>query len=72
MTGGAESSHFVGCVVLAGDDFPGNVLANFQSWGLDLVVHKRHGAKSTRGLLEYLDSKFGRRSFLFRLSIAHC
>lgn len=72
MAAGAASSHSVGCVILAGGDFPEHVLSRFQGLGLDLVLHKRPDANSTRGLLRYLDSNFGSRSFPFGLSMAGC
>lgn len=61
LVAGAERSNEVGCVVMAGDDFPATTLAQFESWGVDLVVSRRPGRLSTRGLLVYEDSVFGRK-----------
>ncbi|KAI1142861.1 Ribokinase-like protein [Hypoxylon sp. FL0543] len=55
----------VGCVVLAGCDFPENLLRRLQSWGITLAVHEMSGKPSTRGLLEYEDDAFGRKSFTY-------
>ncbi|KAI0842961.1 Ribokinase-like protein [Hypoxylon sp. FL0890] len=55
----------VGCVVLAGCDFPEKLLRQLQSWGITLVVHKMPRKPSTRGLLEYDDDAFGRKSFTY-------
>ncbi|KAK3677291.1 Ribosome biogenesis protein [Recurvomyces mirabilis] len=48
-----------------GDDFPEAVLKQFQSWALNLLIRKVPGAKSTRGLLEYKDKAFGRKTFRY-------
>lgn len=52
----------VGCIVMAGHDFPEVVLQQFKNWGLNLVIHEVPDKPSTRGLLKYIDSDFGRRS----------
>lgn len=62
LVAGTERSHEVGCVLMAGNDFPKTTLAKFESWGLDLVVLRKPGRQSTRGLLVYEDMVFGRKS----------
>lgn len=56
MTG---QSNTIGCLVLAGKDFPEAVENNLREWGLTLILKKGLGRLSTRGLLEYEDTTFG-------------
>lgn len=57
-------------LILAGDVFPSAVRAGFEKWDVDLHVQEVAGAKSTRGLLEYLDEEFGRmRQHLLQISL---
>lgn len=65
LVAGTERSHEVGCVIMAGDDFPETTLAQFESWGVDLVVSRNPGRQSTRGLLVYEDTEFGRESIVY-------
>lgn len=58
---GSQSTS-VGCIVMAGHDFPEVVLRQIRSWNLNLVVHEVLDKPSTRGLLKYTDLDFGRRS----------
>jgi hypothetical protein len=51
----------IGCFVLCGDDFPRSVEAELKGWGITLVSRKQANIQSTRGLLEYEDSTFGRK-----------
>lgn len=60
MVAGPADSKRVGMLILAGDDFPSTVLKEFEKWDVNLHVQEVAGAKSTRGLLEYLDEDFGR------------
>lgn len=62
LVAGEERSHEVGCLIMAGDDFPESTLAKFRSWGMELVVSRRPGRQSTRGLLIYEDDAFGGKS----------
>lgn len=64
LVAGAERSHEVGCVIMAGDDFPVTTLAQFESWGVELLVSRKIGRQSTRGLLVYEDKEFGRKSIV--------
>ncbi|KAI1409695.1 Ribokinase-like protein [Hypoxylon sp. FL1857] len=58
----------VGCVVLAGRDFPEGLLRQLQRWGITLVAHRIPEKPCTRGLLEYEDDAFGRKSFTYMTS----
>lgn len=59
IVAGADHSHEVGCIIMAGDDFPKNIRERFESWGMELHVVEVPGAQSTRGLLSYEDNVFG-------------
>lgn len=72
MTVGAACSNSVACILLTGDDFPAAVLQELQTWKMHLVVRKVANAKSTRGLLEYLDADFGREYHRPSLQVDHC
>ncbi|CAI6339761.1 unnamed protein product [Periconia digitata] len=50
----------VGCLVIAGNDFPSNVKRTFDEWGITLVTKVRTDRKSSRGKLVYQDTTFGR------------
>ncbi|KAH8775321.1 carbohydrate/purine kinase [Diaporthe sp. PMI_573] len=65
LVAGKERSHEVGCVIMAGDDFPESSLAQFRSWGMDLLVPRKLGRLSTRGLLIYEDKLFGKKTFQY-------
>ncbi|KAL2275082.1 hypothetical protein FJTKL_02535 [Diaporthe vaccinii] len=65
LVAGADRSHEVGCVIMAGDDFPEATLARFESWGVELVVSRKPGRQSTRGLLVYEDREFGHKTFQY-------
>ncbi|CAH0058512.1 unnamed protein product [Clonostachys solani] len=64
VTAKNESSK-VGCIVIAGYDFPDDVLGWIQSWGMNLLVHRETGKTSTRGLLKYHDKNFAEKTFSF-------
>lgn len=51
----------VGCLLVAGEDFPQTVKEEIQNWGTTLVLKERTNARSTRGKLEYEDDTFGRK-----------
>ncbi|KAF2662644.1 Ribokinase-like protein [Lophiostoma macrostomum CBS 122681] len=55
----------VGCLIIAGEDFPKDVEATLDNLGITLVVQKRENALSTRGLLEYEDDTFGPKNFTY-------
>lgn len=57
---GKRSCH-IGCLVLAGNDFPASIRDRLRSWGLSLVFNILPDRQSTRGLLEYEDDTFGRK-----------
>ena len=56
----ATATTSVGCLVLAGNDFPHAVEARLRDWEMSLIVRTEAQRLSTRGLLEYEDSTFGR------------
>lgn len=56
----AKPASEVGCLVIAGDDFPQAVREAIEGWGTTLVVKNREGENSTRGRLVYEDNTFGR------------
>ncbi|KAJ4322422.1 hypothetical protein N0V94_002409 [Neodidymelliopsis sp. IMI 364377] len=53
----------IGCLVLAGSDFPSSVEAEVQNWGSTLVLKKLPDKQSSRGLLTYEDNTFGAKTF---------
>tara|TARA_R110002003_G_scaffold39_14_gene2534 strand:- start:3759 stop:4691 length:933 start_codon:yes stop_codon:yes gene_type:complete len=53
-------THRVGCLVLAGTDFPDHVKKQLSSWQMTLQLKISQTEPSTRGLLEYEDDTFGR------------
>ncbi|KAF2017605.1 pfkB family kinase [Aaosphaeria arxii CBS 175.79] len=55
----------LGCLIIAGDDFPEVVKDVFGAWGVSVVLKKRVGKTSTRGLLEYEDGTFGPKMFKY-------
>lgn len=59
----AERSGSVGCLVLAGSDFPEEVKDEVRSWHTTLVVMNSLDRKSSRGLLAYQDDTFGPKTF---------
>lgn len=62
----AKDVKSVGCLVIAGDDFPPTVRITVEEeWGTTTVVRVREGFKSTRGKLVYEDDAFGGK-LLFR------
>ena len=49
-------------MVLAGSDFPDDVLRMIEGWGMTMLVEKKANRASTRGLLQYEDDEFGSKS----------
>lgn len=60
IVAGKEHASEVGCIVMAGDDFPLAIRHLLDSWGLNLVVTPVPGRMCTRGRLTYEDEVFGR------------
>ncbi|KAH8591361.1 Ribokinase-like protein [Bisporella sp. PMI_857] len=58
-----SKSKEIGSFILAGHDFPAEILDILRGWGLSLVVEIDRNRDSTRGILEYHDEAFGRKSF---------
>lgn len=54
-------SHSLGWMVHVGGDFPESVEDKLRGWNSTLVIQKETDSPSTRGLLEYKDSTFGRK-----------
>ncbi|KAI0470520.1 Ribokinase-like protein [Xylariaceae sp. FL0804] len=61
-----EEAREVGYLLRAGYDFPDEIAAMLRSWGISLEVHVDSGKSSTRGLLQYHDKAFGRKSFCYQ------
>ncbi|KAM6525726.1 hypothetical protein FALCPG4_011261 [Fusarium falciforme] len=55
----------IGCIVLAGYDFPESVVQTLSTWGLALQVKRLPDKPSTRGLLQYKDENFGLKDFQY-------
>jgi len=53
-------SNTIGCLVLAGKDFPEAVENVLHGWKTTLILKRDLNKLSTRGLLEYEDTTFGR------------
>lgn len=48
-----------------GNDFPEDIAVHLRGWDTSLLIEKESDKPSTRGLLEYQDTTFGRaKSFL--------
>ncbi|KAL8949158.1 MAG: hypothetical protein Q9222_004707 [Ikaeria aurantiellina] len=62
---GASRSKSIGCLVLAGEDFPQTAENLFQDWEMTMILKKVVGRSSTRGLLEYGDTTFGPKKFKY-------
>ena len=61
LVAGQERASQVGCFILAGNDFPKSAVESFKSWGVNLDIRVDPTRQSTRGLLEYKDTAFGRK-----------
>ena len=59
----ASESLPLGCLVLAGSDFPEEVRNEARSWGTDLILQTNTNKLSSRGLLIYKDDTFGPKTF---------
>lgn len=57
----SRALHDVGCFVLAGHDFPDDVLTQTKNLGVAVEVAVDPARPSTRGLLEYHDAAFNRK-----------
>ncbi|OCL13399.1 pfkB family kinase [Glonium stellatum] len=62
---GATKSKTIGCLVLAGKDFPTATEAELRGWGMTLLLRRDSTKLSTRGLLEYEDTTFGPKKFRY-------
>ncbi|RSM04336.1 hypothetical protein CEP52_006868 [Fusarium oligoseptatum] len=59
------ASTSIGCIILAGYDFPESVVETIGSWGITLQVKWLASKPSTRGLLQYKDDTFGLKEFQY-------
>ncbi|KAJ3569740.1 hypothetical protein NPX13_g5977 [Xylaria arbuscula] len=59
----ATRSAEVGSIVMAGYDFPDRVTSLLKSWTMSLHIQPCPDKPSTRGLLQYEDDAFGKKSF---------
>lgn len=62
LVAGRERAGEIGCIIMAGGDFPETTLRQYESWGVTLAVKTDRTRPSTRGLLEYQDEVFGSKS----------
>ncbi|KAF4182917.1 hypothetical protein CNMCM7927_009459 [Aspergillus lentulus] len=58
-------SHTLGWMIHTGNDFPELMLDRLESWDATLVVEREADKPSTRGLLEYEDTTFGPKHFIY-------
>jgi hypothetical protein len=58
-----EQAGGIGCFIMAGCEFPKEILDLVRSWGLTLEVNVSETRESTRGILEYYDEAFGRKQY---------
>ncbi|KAL4942739.1 hypothetical protein BDV06DRAFT_191558, partial [Aspergillus oleicola] len=61
----ASLSSSLGLVLRVGNDFPSETSNALESWDATLVVEKETDKPSTRGLLEYKDTTFGPKAFMY-------
>lgn len=61
-TTGAARPEKVGCLILAGSDFPDSVSEGLRDWDISLLVAKDDTRLSSRGLLQYRGENFKGRS----------
>ncbi|KZM28164.1 hypothetical protein ST47_g693 [Ascochyta rabiei] len=59
----ASDPSSVGCLILAGSDFPPSVEDEVRAWDTTLVLQKDATKRSSRGLLVYEDDTFGPKTF---------
>lgn len=57
---GATGSKSIGCLVMAGNDFPHAAEDWLRDWEMTMIMKRNASRLSTRGLLEYEDTTFGR------------
>lgn len=62
LVSGLDRARHIACFVRAGNDFPVDAIKFLDTWGIQSHVVTEHTKASTRGLLEYHDQSFGRRS----------
>ncbi|BAE58987.1 unnamed protein product [Aspergillus oryzae RIB40] len=58
-----------GWMIHVGNDFPKPIEDRLQSWDVTLVIERESDEPSTRGLLEYKDTTFGRATYFSSLKL---
>ncbi|KAK2012194.1 PfkB family carbohydrate kinase [Colletotrichum eremochloae] len=66
-----NESAAVCCLVSAGSDFPFSVREQIEEWGVSVHLEEVPGTRSTRGLLEYENDAFGRKTFRYTTPPLH-
>ncbi|KAK2029081.1 PfkB family carbohydrate kinase [Colletotrichum zoysiae] len=66
-----NESTAVCCLITAGSDFPCSVRRQIEEWGVSVHLEEVPGARSTRGLLEYENDAFGRKTFRYTAPPLH-
>ncbi|KAL4817518.1 putative PfkB family kinase [Aspergillus spinulosporus] len=59
----------LGWMMNIGNDFPEQTRRYLESWGATMIVKEESSKPSTRGLLEYKDTTFGPKDFMYTTSI---
>ncbi|KAL4769517.1 Ribokinase-like protein [Aspergillus nidulans var. acristatus] len=59
----------LGWMMNIGNDFPEQTRRYFESWGATMIVKEESSKPSTRGLLEYRDTTFGPKDFMYTTSV---
>ncbi|KAF2096536.1 pfkB family kinase [Rhizodiscina lignyota] len=65
IAAGSSGCRNIGCLVLAGNDFPQHVEEELRNWDMTIVIRKDPDKLSTRGLLQYEDDAFGPKTFKY-------
>ncbi|KAK1589865.1 PfkB family carbohydrate kinase [Colletotrichum navitas] len=66
-----DESATVCCLITAGSDFPFSVREKIEEWGVSVHLEQVPGARSTRGLLEYENDAFGKKTFRYTTPPLH-
>ncbi|KAK1980340.1 PfkB family carbohydrate kinase, partial [Colletotrichum cereale] len=66
-----SESAAVCCLVTAGSDFPPSVRREIEEWGVSVHLQEVPGARPTRGLLEYENDAFGKKTFRYTTPPLH-
>ncbi|KAK1634078.1 PfkB family carbohydrate kinase [Colletotrichum phormii] len=66
-----NESSTVRCVITAGSDFPTTVRRQIEEWGVTVHYDEMPDRLSTRGLLEYENDAFGKKTFRYTVPPLH-